>query len=304
MDDIDRSILREAQRIDPRVNEGLEVTFRKVRSRQRRRRVSAGIVGVSVPALVLGVGWLTLGPSPGAGPAEGASTPGPSRSVVADPCAWLQTGGPVPDGYVPGTRNLEAQLDRDGAIDTAEVLTDAGRPEGCRFVLRAGMGAGSELVAVIDPLDWPGTAPEVLMAAELDGRPGSEVVVDLSPAAVYRPGAVFTVRDGALVRMELDGVRPADLFPLDDEFPAGVDCTSDAGTIVVTSGTFAEGGTDDGRWEITRTKYRAADTMFEPVGTERFVVDVGSEAERWPELSGEPFRGCPFVNGASDRTQG
>ncbi len=298
MDEISRSLLRLAERIRPAEPDGLEATFAKVRGRRRRRRLTAGVVGLSLPALAIGFAWLALRSSDAPRPL-GPPTVSGAPSAAVGPCDWL-TAAAAPDGYTPSMRIVEGDLDGDGGIDRVEVLTDEARPEGCRYVLRVQTSGASALVAAIAPLAWPGTAPEPLMVAEIDGRPGLEVVVELSPAAVYRPGAVFTLLDGGLARMELRGTDPADLFPLDDEFPAGVDCTTNAGAIVVTTGVFADGGADDGRWEITRTTYRARGTSFQPAATETHVVEVGTETERWPELAGEPFRGCPFVNGASD----
>jgi len=138
----------------------------------------------------------------------------------------------------------------------------------------------------IPPLDWPGTDPRLLLLAELDGRAGLETVVEMSPANVYRPGAIFTVRDRGLVRME------PELVPLDDEFPAGVDCTGRRGRIVVTSGDLARG--TDRFWRISRTVRQSSGDRFRLVRRTWFRVPVGPEAEqRWPELGGHSFRTCP-----------
>ena len=112
----------------------------------------------------------------------------------------------------------------------------------------------------------------------------------LSPAAVYRPGAVFTMRRGGLARMRLDGVRPAGLFPLYDEFPSGVDCTGERGTIVVTFGDVAQ---PDTHWVVERSVHRARGTRFERLSTERMKVAVGPEAGA-PLARGSrhPFRSC------------
>jgi hypothetical protein len=116
-----------------------------------------------------------------------------------------------------------------------------------------------------------------VLLAELDGRAGVEPVVTLSPAAVYRPGAVFTVRNGRLVRM-----RPA-LLPLADEFPASVDCTDTPGTIVVTVSQPAQ---PDSHWKVTRITYRAAGRRFERVEAVRFKARVGTE------VVDRSFRSC------------
>lgn len=174
---------------------------------------------------------------------------------------------------------LVGDVDGDGGDDRVELC-------GRELVVE---GIGS---AAIEPLEWPGTSPRLLLLAEVDGRPGLETVVEMSPANVYEPGAVFTVRDDELVRMRFEGGGVPDLVPLDDEFPAGVDCAGRPGRIVVTSGDLARG--TDRFWRISRFVLQASRTRFELVRRTWFRVRVGPEAERrWPELGGHPFRSCP-----------
>jgi hypothetical protein len=174
---------------------------------------------------------------------------------------------------------LVGDVDGDGDVDRVELC-------------------GSELVvegiasAEIEPLEWPGTNPQLLLLAQIDGHPGLETVVAMSPANVYEPGAVFTVRDGELARMQFEAGAVPDLVPLDDEFPAGVDCAGRPGRIVVTSGDLERG--TDRFWRISRSVLQASGTRFERVRRQWFRVRVGPEAERrWPELGGHSFRSCP-----------
>jgi hypothetical protein len=198
-----------------------------------------------------------------------------------------------------GTRDtgkaLVGDVDGDGDEDRVTLRADGTRPPRCRHLLTVELASGTA-VARVEPLDWPGTDPELLLLAELDGRPGLEPVLTLSPAAVYQPGAVFTLRDRELARMRLAAGAPSrlypELFPLDDEFPAGVDCARRPGRIVVTVGGLAKGG--DGHWDITRTVLRAAGTRFEPIRRQQFRVEAGPDAQRrWPELAGAAFVSCP-----------
>ena len=169
---------------------------------------------------------------------------------------------------------------------------DDRRPAACRHLLVVEIRS-VPIAAAVAPLPWPITDPRLLLLAEIDGRAGLEPVVALSPAAVYRPGAVFTLRGGTLERMRLEGRRPADVFPFYDEFPAGVDCAGDAGTIVVTSGSLADRGRDDRHWALTRARYRLAETRFALLRREQLRVAVGPEAKRrWPEVRGNPFLSC------------
>jgi hypothetical protein len=176
-------------------------------------------------------------------------------------------------------RELAGDVDGDGSEDRVQLCGDQLVVEGIES-------------ATIEPLGWPGTNLHLLLLSEIDGQPGLETVVAMSPANAYEPGAVYTVRDGELARMEFEGAAVPWLVPLDDEFPAGVDCAGPPGRIVVTIGAFPREG--NGHWEITRSFLRAAGTRFELIRQVRSQVDVGPDAERrWPELGGHPFRSCP-----------
>jgi hypothetical protein len=189
-------------------------------------------------------------------------------------------------------RALVGDLDADGTPDRVMLRVDKTRPARCRHLLVAELAGEATAVARVPPLPWPGTDPQLLLLAEIDGHPGLEPVVAMSPAAVYRPGAVFTIRRGELVRMRLEKAFGPGLFPFSDEFPAGVDCAGQPGTIVVTQSRIADVG--DARWDVTRSFHRAAGTRFSRVRDEHFQVDVGPEArQRWPEVRGDPFRRCP-----------
>jgi hypothetical protein len=191
---------------------------------------------------------------------------------------------------------LVGDVDGDGSVDRVTLRADPNRPPRCRHLLVVQIHEGAALVVPVKPLPWPGTNPQLVLLAEIDGHAGVEPVVELSPANVYRPGAVFTLHRGRLtpMRLQVKAPLPDDLFPFDDEFPAGVDCAGEPGTIVRTFGGLAEHGTDDSHWDIKRSFYRAVGNRFERLRVERFLVEVGPEAkQRWPELRGVPFRSCP-----------
>ena len=195
-------------------------------------------------------------------------------------------------GYRTRGAALVGDVDGDGRADRVTLRVDKQRPRRCRHLLVVKLRAGTVVSARVKPLPWPGTDPRLLLLAEIDGRAGLEPVVALtSPAAVYRPGAVFTMRHGELARMRLGATSPSDLFPFYDEFPSGVDCAAERGTIIATSGKVAD---DDAYWDIKRSLYRRVGVLFELVREERFRVKVGPEAKRrWPELRGDPFLSCP-----------
>jgi hypothetical protein len=187
---------------------------------------------------------------------------------------------------------LVGDVDADGTGDRVTLRVDGKRPARCRYVVVVQLAEGRTAVATLTPLAWPGTDPQLLLLAEIDGRPGLEPVLHMtSRAAVYRPGVLFTLNRGKLLRLRLERVPVPELFPFYDEFPAGVDCTGPPGRIVVTRGRIADGG--DRFWDVTRSFYRSAGVRFVFVRDERFLVDVGPDApRRWPEIRGDPFLRC------------
>ncbi len=137
---------------------------------------------------------------------------------------------------------LSGDVDASGTVDRVTLRLDAKRPPSCRHLLVVQLAGGGTAAATVPPLGWPGGNPQLLLLAEIDGRPGLEPVVTLSPANAYRPGVVYTLSRGALLRMRLERAIAPDHFPLYDEFPAGVECVGPPGTIVVTHSVIAEGG--------------------------------------------------------------
>jgi hypothetical protein len=206
-------------------------------------------------------------------------------------CERIEGGESDLAAYQVKGKELSGDVDGDGTEDRVTLRVAETTERSCRFLLVVELPAGDAPTAPVDPLPWPGTDPKLLLLAEIDGRRGVEPVVALSPRAVYRPGLVFTMRDGELAQMRLEEEGVMGLFPFYDEFPAGVDCAEEPGTIVVTLGRLQ--GADDSRWHVTRTVYRVAGTNFEPIGDERLTLEVGPEAEqRWPEIGDDPFRTC------------
>jgi hypothetical protein len=232
--------------------------------------------------------------------ATSAPQPSPPSSAPS-----VDDGCPVPDeeaddlpaSYRPVGDSLEGDLRGDGRSTRAMILGDEERPLECRYFLAVGYPQDTRSHARIDATSLPYDVPSLLMAVEIDGQPGLEVVVDFGgPMHPHRTGQVFTFEGPALVatRIEpaqLDGIPPI-LFPLGGEFAAGVDCAAEPGTIVLTVGGLAEGGTDDSHYDVTRTFYRAQGGRFVESRRETHTIEVGTERERWPELADDPFRSC------------
>jgi hypothetical protein len=204
----------------------------------------------------------------------------------------------LPSTYRPAGDALEGYLRGDGRPSRATILGDPERPPRCRYFLAVEDSKNAGSYARIEgSSSLPHDVPSLLMAVELDGEPGLEVVVDFGgPMHPHRTGQIFTFDEESLVAMRterprFDG-RPI-LFPLHGEFAGAVDCTGESRAIVVTTGDLAEGGTDDSHYEVIRTFYRAEGVQFVETRREMHTVEVGTERERWPEVADDSFRSCP-----------
>lgn len=247
------------------------------------------------PAVILGTalvmsacGGATAEPpaaQPPAAPGAGGGCPEPGQDAEG-----------LPPSYWPMGEALEGDLRGDGTTSRAMIVGDEERALRCRYFLRVEDPEGAH-APIEGATSLPHDLPSLLMAVEIDGEPGLEVVVDFGgPGHPHRTGQIFTFEEGSVVAMrteepQVEGGRPI-LFPLGGEFAAGVDCAGEPGSIVVTSGDLAEGGTDDRHYEITRAFYRARGGVFVEVRQETETVEVGAERERWPELADDPFRSC------------
>jgi hypothetical protein len=218
--------------------------------------------------------------------------------MQADTCVGVDEGGAdLPADFRVTGKELVGDVDGDRRPDRVTLRESLRRPKACRRAVVVEPAVGELMAARVAPLSWPSTDPRLLLLADIEGRPGLEPVVALSPGAVFRPGAVFTVSDGDLARMRLKGNDSGslpNLFPFYDEFPTGVDCTDTSGEIVVTVSQFAPPG-NDSMFGITRIFYRSDHATFRLVDEKEFVVDCCNEEakQRWPETADDPFRRCP-----------
>jgi TolB protein len=235
-------------------------------------------------------------PSPAAGDAS------PSPLAPSSECPELDEESPdLSDSYRPLGKPLGGDVTGDGRADRVSIVGDEERPPRCRYFVRVEATEEADSYAPIDGFSirvrYLPDVPALLMAVEIDGEAGVEVVVDFGgPGHPFRSGQIFTFDGGSLVAMrterpQFEGGIPI-FFPLYGEDPAGVDC-GEPGTIVATTGGLADGGKDDSHYDITRTFYRAEGAIFVETGQDKYTVEVGTEKERWPELADDPFRSCP-----------
>lgn len=255
------------------------------------RTVASVGAGCAVTALLSGCQSSDPAATPTTRTEGTTSTPTTTAALSCDDIG--ATTSELPATYRTKGKELAGDMDGDGNADRVTLQADPSQPERCRHVLVVELSGGSVTAAPVEPLEWPGTNPKLLLLADIDDRAGLEAAITMSPANVYRPGAVFTLRHGELARMRVERLAVPELVPFYDEFPMGVDCAGRPGSIVVTIGGLKDAGVDDSHWNVTRAFYRAADTSFELVRKQEFRVEVGPEApRRWPEVRGRPFLSC------------
>ena len=186
-------------------------------------------------------------------------------------------------------------VDGDRALDRVFVRVDGRAAPRCALHLVARLRQGPVLTArlappvletgVIRQLPWP----RVAALAEVDRRPGAEIVVTVDEGASTVFLGVFTVRRHRLVRMRLPGLEQA--FPALGSVMhfAGVDCLGRRRSGVVGS-TLAERGLR--RLSVERRFFRAVGARFRLIRRRTYVFGPNA-ALRFPELSGRgPFARC------------
>jgi len=198
---------------------------------------------------------------------------------------------------------LRGDIDGNGSDDPVRIYLDRSSDAGCRaFVV-----VETEEVVASEPIWEIGREgglpqPRLNSLAQIDGRPGLEILVDeLAGASTQFVGA-FTFVDGALERIE--PAEPGeDLWAgaAQGVFPYGgsvghveaVDCVGD-GEIVVSVA--LPGGTPR---KVERGIYTVTRRFFEVSGTELLAMRTEEEevafefGETYPEFGSSPFGGCP-----------
>lgn len=178
-------------------------------------------------------------PPPEATPPDAASpettetTPAVPRVITADRCP-NETDAPAREpvgGRVPG------DVDGDGAQDDVFLVRDPAAEAGCRLLLVADAG---ELVYVVpagdEGVESSLQMPRINSLVHVDGRDGLEILVDLEAGASTQFLAMYTVTDGTLQRVRIEGAGPVgDLLPYGGSVGhvEGTDCGSRPGTVVV-----------------------------------------------------------------------
>lgn len=200
------------------------------------------------------------------------------------------------DGNTLERRSMRGHLDGDGELDT--VWVGATRPGGtCRyFVVARTTLVGTSRVRVRTPDRFSRFTlrhfARPIALVRIDEVPGKEVAVKLLEGASVRPFGFFTMRLGALRRMEIDDTAPQPLAG-EDMFAFGGGLSMMYGTdcaygrsprTVVFSRAFPKG--NGPRYVVERRWYQVRGSSFAKTSfpMERAVVRLANLRTRFPEF--------------------
>lgn len=185
----------------------------------------------------------------------------------------------------------------DGAPDRVYLSLDEAASAGCQaFVV---VSEPASLAAPIEGWDPTAgvTSPTFNGLFQIDGRPGTEIVVLLAAGASTQFVGAFSAAGGTIERVTTSATDEAssganDLFAFGGSVGhlEAVDCASDGRVVVSTAIPRGQ------RYQVTRNFYRPSGATLElaTAGDRRTVVSL-EEIEDFPEFASSPFGSCPTV---------
>ena len=218
-----------------------------------------------------------------------ASTCPNEAAVVADPVKQL--GGSRP-----------ADVDGDGRFDDVFIAADSAAPAECAAFVVARLSSGTTVAAPAWEIGRDGGLPQPRIHAtvDVDGRPGSEILVDEAAGASTQFLGAYVFSEGDLVEVTVTGTLPSSsVTGTSDLFAYGgsvghldaVDCVEEG--IVVSSATPSTDGDEqaEGIYIVERHffVFDGATLQREDVAKEKVPVD---QLARLPEYGGTPFGSC------------
>lgn len=217
-----------------------------------------------------------------------ASATSPSPSVVAQ--------GSCPNGPAAAAAErlggeVSGDVDGDGEDDDVYLVRDDEGGPGCRTFLIAETGSGTLVAPTSDEgVEHALQVPRINSLVQVDGRDGAEVIVDLEQGASTQFVGMFTVFDGTLQRVRVQGAAPSgDLFPYGGSVGhiEASDCGTDPGSVVVTTASPV-----GRRYEVRTTTYEMIDAALRPLEPERPRVIEPSELGHVGAFQSSPFGSC------------
>jgi hypothetical protein len=198
----------------------------------------------------------------------------------------VAAGGSESPAWHPRGAALRGDVDGDGSVESV-VLQQ--RRRSCVFRLKAG-----SLIARVRPsickdkpseVTLPGPDPHVDVLADLDGRPGLEIVLQLGHGAYMEFADIWTYRAGVLRRYS--GREPH--LSYGSSLGTGthvVGCSSRAGVVIISDRSYSPRG------RVVRHWYRAEDLRLKLIGT-KAIVWSSVRYPPFPEFrEPQPFATC------------
>lgn len=218
------------------------------------------------------------------------SSPAATATPTQDPTPAVTEACPNHDQARVEPGSLRGDVDGDGSDDVVRVAVDEDGALGCMaFVVVE--TSGGELVAPIadENIEFSLGLPALNTLAEIDGRPGSEVVVDVTAGASTAFAGIFTSLDGRLERMRIKGdpLGYGELFPYGGSVGhlESSDCAPDGSVVVSVAVPLAAG------YELTRSFFSIAGPSLTLEDTQRVRIEL-RELQEFPEFAGLPFASC------------
>jgi hypothetical protein len=188
---------------------------------------------------------------------------------------------------------LQGDVDGDGGEDSVYLAEDPGAAPECKlFVLVSTTQTTHQASIRHSEIFESGISqPRLNTVAQIDGRAGLEVVIDLISGASTVFAGVFTMGGGELVQVKSDtpGMAVGDLFAYGGSVGHldGVDCSS---TGVVASTAVAR----DDSYRVKRYFLvpREDELIVDRGLTEKAVIAL-EDLDRFPEFVRSPFGSCP-----------
>lgn len=222
------------------------------------------------------------------------TVPSPAGSTQLRQSSGCANEGSLIDEATADAGAFGADLDDDGLDEQLILAKDPGGPRGCQAILGViGASLGRLYLPIDDEVSFDLGLPAVSGVTEIDGAAPKEIVVNLLSGASTGFAGLFSIKDGRLVRIVLEGDSPySRLFPFGGSVGhlEGSDC-SGRGTIVISSAT-----------AVGRGRYKVVRRFFESIGAAFVLDEQATETEKvepkdlksFPEFGGAPFASCPL----------